>query len=138
FFRQGQPCLTLEDTPFFFPCLHLFHTPIYSSHVDSWQGQENDLVEDAVQEGIFRTFKYARQADNGEVPPITCLKRMSIVIAHNYCRDLRRRDQRLLHISTYDCSYGEDVDRYQFDDPSEIASDELYREWLFVKISQDI
>src|SRR3989442_304340 len=96
---------------------------VYASHVDSWKGQEDDIVEDIVQEAIIRTLKYARRADSGEVAPIDFLERLSIVIAHNYCRDLKRRDQRLLHVDIYDRSYGEDVDRYQQDDPSEIAFD---------------
>src|SRR5713226_6064759 len=72
---------------------------VYSLHVPSWQGQELDIVEDILQESIVRIFKYVKKAECGEVPPIDSLERISIVIAHNYCKDLRRKDLRLTRFS---------------------------------------
>src|SRR6266852_94480 len=64
-------------------------------NVSSWKGQEADIVEDMVQEAIVRILKYARRAERGEVAPIDSIEHISIVIAQNCCRDLRRKDQRL-------------------------------------------
>ncbi len=111
---------------------------VYSLHVPSWQGQELDIVEDILQESIVRIFKYVKKAECGEVPPIDSLERISIVIAHNYCKDLRRKDLRLTRISPDEHLSARHVVMSSQPDASEIAIDNLYREWLYIKLSQDI
>src|SRR6266581_4061869 len=73
---------------------------VYSSHISSWRGQEEDLVDDIVQEAVIRTLKYARRAEQGEVSMIASFEGFSLKIAHNYLQDLRRRDWRLSHFIT--------------------------------------
>ncbi len=77
---------------------------VYSSHISSWRGQEEDLVDDIVQEAVIRTLKYARRAEQGEVSMIASFEGFSLKIAHNYLQDLRRRDWRLSHFITDDRS----------------------------------
>jgi len=54
---------------------------VRSSHVSSWPGQENDLVDDVVQEAITRTNDYTRRAERSEVPAVTSPQGLSLVIA---------------------------------------------------------
>jgi len=63
------------------------------------------------------------------------------VIAHNCCKDMRRKDQRLTRLTSDErMSERHVVMSSQYDalDASEIALDNLFREWLYVKLSQDI
>lgn len=67
----------------------------YAYQVSSWQGQEEDLAQDIVQETARRMIERARKAERGEAEPVHSRKMITIT-AQNYCKDLRRRDQRLL------------------------------------------
>jgi DNA-directed RNA polymerase specialized sigma24 family protein len=99
---------------------------VYSSHMSSWRGQEEDLVDDIVQEAVIRTLKYARRAEQGEVSMIASFEGFSLKIAHNYLQDWRRRDWRLSRFITDDRSSGlpvilsngfnvlDDITDYQF------------------------
>ena len=111
---------------------------VYSSHVPSWKGQEEDVVEDIVQEAITRLFQYSQRAERGEVVPIETIEHMIKVVALNYCRDLKRRERRLLRSIMDDRSYVEDVDDTATLDPAEIAVDKVFQEWLFEKLSREI
>ncbi|HLI71119.1 MAG TPA: hypothetical protein VKV19_15295 [Ktedonobacteraceae bacterium] len=70
----------------------------YAYQVSSWQGQEEDLAQDIVQETARRMIERARKAERGEAEPVHSRK-MITTTAQNYCKDLRRRDQRLLRSS---------------------------------------
>ena len=111
---------------------------VYCSHVSSWKGQELDIVEDILQESLFRIFKYAKKAECGEVPPIEMLEHISMVIAHNCCKDMRRKDQRLTRLSLDEQMFVRQVVMPNRSEVSEIALDNLFREWLYIKVSQDI
>src|SRR2546423_14813961 len=71
---------------------------VRTASVTSWRGQESDLVEDITQETCRRIIEYAQKAARGEVPPIRSLHRLVFTGASNYCKDLCRRDRRLLRI----------------------------------------
>ena len=111
---------------------------VYCSHVSSWKGQELDIVEDILQESLFRIFKYAKKAECGEVPPIEMLEHISIVIAHNCCKDMQRKDQRLTRLSLDEQMFVRQVVIPNRSEVSEIALDNLFLEWLYIKVSQDI
>src|SRR5438874_10484433 len=111
---------------------------VYSSHVPSWKGQEDDVVEDIVQEAITRLFQYSQRAERGEVVPIETIEHMIKVIALNYGRDLKRRERRLLRSIDDEWSYGEHVDNTNAVDPAEIAIDKVFQEWLFERLSLEI
>ena len=111
---------------------------VYSSGISSWKGQEDDIVEDIVQEAITRLFQYSQRAERGEVVPIETIEHMIKVVALNYCRDLKRRERRLLRSTTDEWSYGEHVDSTNTVDPAEIAIDKAFQEWLFERLSQEI
>ena len=111
---------------------------VYSSHIPSWKGQEDDIVEDIVQEAITRLFQYSQRAERGEVVPIETIEHMIKVVALNYCRDLKRRERRLLRSTTDEWLYGEHVDSTNTVDSAEIAIDKAFQEWLFERLSQEI
>ncbi len=93
--------------------------------VSCWRGQQKEVSEDIAQEALLRTFKYTQRASRGEVEPVVSLKSLSKVIAQNYFRDRRRKDQLLVRPFQ-----NEDTDQLSFAahdvvDPAEIALDHL-------------
>ena len=64
--------------------------------VSCWRGQQKEVSEDIAQEALLRTFRYTQRASRGEVQPVISLKSLSKVIAQNYFRDRRRKDQYLV------------------------------------------
>jgi DNA-directed RNA polymerase specialized sigma24 family protein len=118
--------------------LRLYIKPlVYSSGISSWRGQEDDIVEDIVQETIIRVLKCIRRAECGEGIPIASPKGLSIVIARNYYEDLRRRDRRLLHIAD-DFSSEVSVVPGGHLDPSELALNSMFLEWLYIQFSHAV
>ena len=111
---------------------------VYSFHVPSWRGQEEDIIEDIVQETLRRLIERARKAERGEAEPIHSLKQMMIVIAQNYCKDLRRSERRLHHILPQDYSsetFGSvDEQAHTLD----TVTENVYQEWLFMLIAHEI
>lgn len=96
------------------------------ARVTCWLGQQKEVSEDITQEAIMRTFRYRQRANRGEVQPIVSLKSLSKVIAQNYFRDRRRKDQHLVRPSQNDsASETYAVEPRDLIDPSEIALDHL-------------
>ncbi len=108
---------------------------VYTAHIPSWSGQQEDIVEDIVQETIFKLLKYIQRAENGVVAPVKDMKHLAITIAHNYYRDLKRKDRRLDRFEMYDRTSLEQVVTSGAVDPSEIALDHIYQAWLFFKLA---
>lgn len=111
---------------------------VYSFRISLWRGQEEDIVEDIVQETVWRLVERTRKAERGEAAPIYSLKYMMTVIAQNYCKDLRRRDRKLFHLP-------------EQDDPSEACPDiqkqmpeldavveRVYQEWVLTVVARKI
>lgn len=104
---------------------------IYNSGVYIWQGQEYDVAWDIVLTAIERTFEYIQQAwANGVV--VHSPANLSVVIAKNYYRDLRRREQRLQRLPQNEFAPGEQLARNKLVDPAEEASEKVYEEWLLI------
>ncbi|MGH2480456.1 MAG: hypothetical protein ACRDHW_12445, partial [Ktedonobacteraceae bacterium] len=68
---------------------------VYSLHVPSWQGQEEEVACDIVQESMSRFVEYAQKAERNERVHVRSIIGLLKVIACNYGRDLRRREWRL-------------------------------------------
>ena len=106
--------------------------------ITAWRGQEDELAEDIVQETIERTLERARKAANGQAVPVYALKNMMCVIAANYCKDVRRRDKRLLHMGMEN----EPLNVYHFQDITvdcaRTAIEEVYQEEMFNRIAHTI
>ncbi len=104
------------------------------AHVTCWYGQQKEVSEDIAQEAILRVLRYRQRARRGEVQPIVSLKSLSKVIAQNYFRDRRRKDQYLVRPSqiadeTYDTTR-------DLIDPSEVALDHLLTKSVIVAAAQ--
>src|SRR5258708_2910672 len=110
---------------------------VYNAHVNSWYGQENDVAWDIVLVAIERTFEYALNARNNGIAIIS-LERLSVTIAKNYYRDLLRKEYRLVHFDQDDFSPGGQLSLCNLVDPSEIAFDMLYMDWLFTQIANAV
>ena len=64
---------------------------------------------------------------------------MIVVIACNYCRDLRRRDKRFVHSITDSSSYVEQAtDSAPIQDLSVEATEQVYQEALFTLLAQEV
>ncbi len=111
---------------------------VYSSHVSSWQGQENDIVEDVVQETWRRLLEYACKAERGEAPPIHALKNMMRVVAQNYCKDMKRHDRRLLRIQPQDASQQLLASLRNQVSPVELGTENVYQEALFKLVACEV
>src|ERR1700736_97956 len=109
---------------------------VYSMHVPSWRGQENDIVADIVQETWRRLIERSLKAERGEAPPIHSLKQMMAVVAQNYCRDLRRRDRRLVRVQPQDAArqsfIGSQTNWF------EASTENVYQESLFKLIAREV
>ena len=111
---------------------------VYSSGITSWRGQEEDLVEDIVQETIVRVLKVIRRSENGECAQIGSSKALSNVIGRHYFEDLRRRDKRLLRSATNEHMLAVNAVRQGHVDPSELAVNNIFLEWLYVMFSLEV
>lgn len=111
---------------------------VYAFRVPDWRGQESDIAEDIVQETIRKLMERALKAERHEALPIYALRPMVRVIAYNYGKDMRRRDQRLSRIPE-----GEDaVEQPSIADDmvstEEQATENAYREALFTELALEI
>ena len=109
---------------------------VRSNPLASWYGQEDDLVEDVIQETMHRLLKRVIRAEQQEMVPVNSLKHMMFTIANNYCKDLRRRDYRLLPFENVFYSF-----RTQLDwavNPAEMATEEAYCSALFELVAREV
>ena len=112
-------------------------TLVQNFPVPAWKGQESDIVADIVQESIRKVFERLQKAQQGYADPIQSLKQMSATIAYNTYRDFRRRDRRLCHITDPQTKVTvQGVDKTEH--PLEYVSEQLYQEYIFAHIAQDI
>lgn len=113
---------------------------VYAFRLSAWSGQEDEIVEDVLQETARRIIERARKAEAGEAVPIYLLEHMAVVTACNYCRDLRRRDQRVVHIvarPTLPVEESALLNREQSYSMDEVT-EQLYQEELFIQLAREI
>jgi DNA-directed RNA polymerase specialized sigma24 family protein len=106
------------------------------AHVTCWYGQQKEVSEDIAQEAILRVLRYRQRARRGEVQPIVSLKSLSKVIAQNYFRDRRRKDQYLVRPSQNTDNAETYVTARDLADPLEIALDHLLTGSVIVAAAQ--
>jgi DNA-directed RNA polymerase specialized sigma24 family protein len=119
-----------------YPVLRSFaHRLVFSLHVPCWQGQEDDVAEDIVQETVYRLMEYIQRVEQGEAIAIVVIERFMKVVASNYARDLRRRDLRLMRMSSENDAWGDTMARDPID-PAEEAIENVYQEWFFTQVAR--
>lgn len=111
---------------------------VYALHVSSWQGQENDIIEDIVQETARRMIEYAGKVKHGEAPPIYSPKNMMKVVAQNYCKDMNRHDRRLLRIETQGALPRPRASMRNQVSLEELGTENVYQEALFKLVASEI
>jgi DNA-directed RNA polymerase specialized sigma24 family protein len=111
---------------------------VYSSNIPCWQGQENDIIEDIVQESARRMIEYARKAENGEAPAIHSPKNMMKVVAQNFAKDLKRRDRRLLRLEPQEALPQLRVCGQNQVNLVELGTENVYQEGLFKLVASEI
>lgn len=124
-----------------YPTLQSFvRSLVHSFHVQSWRGQEDDIVDDILQETARRIIERQQKAEHGGAPPIQMFERMAIVTASNYCKDLRRRDCRLIRIpeGAYAPNVLDIISEREVVDLSEEATERLYQEEIFALLAQEV
>src|SRR6266536_3782887 len=124
----------------YYPILKSFVWRLVLSYsVARWKGQEDDIVDDIMQETAYRIIERNRKAQRGDATPIYVLEHMATTIAINHCKDIRRRDRRLIHIFA-DCPVGADAVEPDYENVniSEIATEGAYRQALFLALAQEI
>ena len=111
---------------------------VYSFHLPSWYGQEEETVDDIVQETMRRIVEHVRKAERGEAAPIHSLKGLMTVIARNYCKDLWRSEYKYSPMRpqeyTPELSSAESVHPGSLD----VAIEQAYLESLFELIAREI
>jgi DNA-directed RNA polymerase specialized sigma24 family protein len=101
--------------PFVLSWIHQYNLPL-------WLGQEMEIAEDILQETLLRVIKYIRPGELHNNRPIESLDNFCITVAHNYVRDLRRRQSKLTRLP----AFSETMERFTPelaapDDPVELA-----------------
>ena len=109
---------------------------IANPSMTSWNGQEDDLIQDIVQETVVRTFLQMQKAERGERPPIISLELFAKRVMRNHLLDVMRKESRVIHLSDNTVSPEDMPD--QIVDPSEMALEEIEMEALFTLIAQVI
>jgi len=105
---------------------------VHQLKVAHWQGQEEDVAWDIVQESMRKTFEYARKVENGGHEPIQSLTALLTTVAQNYGRDLRRREWRLQKETA---AQGFVDNEQNFGD---IATENVHQEHLFRFLAHEI
>ena len=109
---------------------------VYAFHVPAWQGQENDIAADIVQETIRKLIERAQKAERRDALPIYALKPMLRVIAYNYGKDIRRHDQLLSRIAEGDDAVDQPLD--ETENTEDRAIENAYREVLFTRVAMEV
>ncbi len=111
---------------------------VYGYELPSWQGQEDDVIEDVLQDMFEKLIKHEKKIEQGQVLQFASIEALSYVIARNCCRDRWRKERRLTRFPEDEYKLEEMFSRSNWIDPAEVAIDNVYREWLFLKVSYNI
>jgi DNA-directed RNA polymerase specialized sigma24 family protein len=107
---------------------------VHQLKVGHWQGQEEDVAWDIVQESMRKTLEYARKVESGGYEPIQSLTALLTTVVQNYGRDLRRREWRLQRETTH--AFQGFVDNEQ--NFGDVAIENVHLEHLFRFLAHEI
>jgi DNA-directed RNA polymerase specialized sigma24 family protein len=114
------------------PCIKQW---VFSYDVPSWTGQEDDVAADLLQDTFEKLWRHLKKIEHGLAAPITSLEAICFVIARRCCLDRRRKDWRLRRFPEENARLDDLLGRTHWVDPVEIAIENMYRAWLFLKVS---
>ena len=108
---------------------------VHAAHISLWQGQEEDIVADIVNEAIARVYERLQKAERGEAEPVNSIQALSKVVARNCFIDLIRKDRRLVRLTQV--SPFPDSEQ-QWADISEKVHEAVFQESLFNRLVPEI
>ncbi len=115
---------------------------VRSSHVSLWDGQEEDIIADIVQEAVASTFMYTSTyvsgLKEGEVFPSDSLKLLGAAIAYKQYQNLRRQDSRFVCTRPHMFSSLGYIVIYERDGPLERMVDSTLQEWHANRLAEKI
>jgi hypothetical protein len=115
---------------------------VRSSHVSLWNGQEEDIIADIVQEATVSTFMYAStylsELKEGETFSGDSLKRLGLAIAYKQYQQLRCQDSRFRCIQLHRFSSHGYVVIYEWSGPLERTVDSTLQEWHCNRLAEKI
>jgi len=102
--------------------------------IANWQGQEEDIAWDIVQESMRKVLEYIRKVERGEEEPVQSLAGLLRTTAQNCTLDLRRREKRLFRETTeVACDFADKEASF-----SEVGIENVYHERLFRILAHEI
>ncbi len=107
---------------------------VYQMKIPRWQGEEEEVAGDVVQDSMRKLFEYTRRVSAGQKKPVQELERLLYIIALNCLRDRRRREIRLTEETEYHLAQSADTRSH----PSEAAVENVYQERLFYLLARKI
>jgi len=112
---------------------------VCSSHVPLWQGQEEDIIAEIVQEAVIHTLQYSLEYSSWQ-EGVSCasLKHISKVIAYKQYRDLKRHDARFLRMRARESAPEEQVLLWEYTDPEEVIQEHAFEEWRLIHLASEI
>ena len=99
-----------------------------------WQGEEEDVAWDVVQDSMRKIFEYTQRVERGEEEPVQDVEKLLYTTALHCLLDRRRREKRLCSESASLFIVSNDVKPH----PSEVATENVYLEKLFSIVAQKI
>ena len=107
---------------------------VYQMKLPRWEGEEDDIAWDVVQESMRKFLEYLQRVEEGARKPVEKLEGMLYIIALNSLKDRRRREVRLCPETEYmPAGSGESISHL-----SEVATENVYQEDLFHFVAQKI
>ena len=107
---------------------------VYQMKIPRWQGEEEEVTGDVVQDSMRKLFEYTRRVATGQKKPVQELEGLLYVIALNCLRDRRRREIKLCPETEYLTAHATDMRPHL----SEVATENVYQERLFYLLAQEI
>lgn len=107
---------------------------VVRTKIANWQGQEEDVTWDIVQESMRKVFEYTCRVERNEQEPVQSLAGLLRTTAQNSTLDLRRREKRLFR-DTASLAHVFADHEASF---SEVATENVYHERLFRILAHEI
>jgi DNA-directed RNA polymerase specialized sigma24 family protein len=92
-------------------------TFVHRYKVPSWEGQEDDMINDIIQETITRLYNRFLTAPN-EIFSIKNMEAFASTVALRYCLDLRRKEKRLTRLP----QEGNEIEMHAFRSDDELTN----------------
>ncbi|HEY3992851.1 MAG TPA: hypothetical protein VGM01_08220 [Ktedonobacteraceae bacterium] len=107
---------------------------VHQMKISRWEGEEDDVAWDVVQDSMRKFLEYLRKVEAGEEKPVQEQESLLYVIALNCLKDRRRREIRLCPETEYASLSLVDTSTHL----SEVATENVYHERLFHLLAQKI